>query len=452
VTLKIPILTPPSTALRSSQNVYWKLGQITQGRVADSNRANPTVNIAGSNYQVTSNLQLAQGESLILKVSGVSPQVEFSIISRAERNVGNSDVASVILQDKFLHKPAITNRNMNTSLANLISLLHASSSSPVPPATALLIELMKSRLIHAGGLTNPKLIQNSLLGGSLLVGRPSDSKALGGGLLDLLRQITDSLESHQRSSAQRLSIGVKYQQALGMSLYLSSDVNFLRNFTRDVEEQYANLLSLRNKTQEDMQQHAYRLLAELPVLFKNHVESVSIRFFDKKPGGKKRPDGKDCGVDFEFELSSGKIYTRILIVDSLVYFFVGCERNSTVKHLLADRDSLERRLCTYGLKLKGLRISVHDGYLPIDLELPRIESQQEEGQMENIVLPASTAREEESTRTLLHAVYTEGKMPELEEFALRINNHDVEVTSEIPTHLYCAMACFFAQLYEAEKN
>jgi len=150
--------------------------------------------------------------------------------------------------------------------------------------------------------------------------------------------------------------------------------------------------------------------------------------------------------------SSGKIYTRILVIDSLVYFFVGCEKNSTVDHLMASKNSLERRLYNYGLKLTGLTISVHDGYLTIDLYSPETKNQQEAEQIESTTLPASAATTDELTRIQLHKVCTEGKMPELEEFALRINNHDVEVTSEIPTHLYCAMACFFAQLYEADKD
>jgi hypothetical protein len=217
VTLHIPTLWSPNTVQIGSQGADWKHGQITQGRVVIGNHASSSVNIAGTNYQVTSNLQLAQGESLLLKVSGVSPQLEFSIISRASTNVGYCDVKSVILSDKFLHNSVVANRNINTSLANLISLLHSSSSSPVPPAIALLIDSMRSRIVREGGLTNPKLIERSLLGSSLVMNKTSSSKTLDGGLLVLLQQIADSLES-QRSSTQRIPAGVKYQHALGMSL------------------------------------------------------------------------------------------------------------------------------------------------------------------------------------------------------------------------------------------
>ncbi|PCI81661.1 MAG: hypothetical protein COB20_01540 [SAR86 cluster bacterium] len=437
----------PNAARIGSQSADWKLGQITQGRVANSNRANPSINIAGTNYQVASNLQFSQGESLLLKVSGVSPQLEFSIISRARRNVGNSDVASVILPDKFLHNSPAANRNINSSLTNLISLLHASSSSPVPSATALLIDSMRSRIVREGGLTNPKLIENSLLSNSLLMSSPSDSKALGGGLLDLLKQIASSLEN-QRNSAGRIPAGMKYQQALGMSLYLSGDINFLGTFTREVEEQFANLLNLRNRTQEDMQQHAYRLLAELPVLFRNQVKSISIRYLGKKSGGKREFDGTGCGVDFEFEFSNGKIYTRILITGSSVRLSVGCEKISTAEYLNTSKNSLEERLSNYGLNLKGFTAVVHDGYLSLDTDAPDTKNLHEAEQMKNIVSPTSTERTDEATRIELRNVYTEGKIPKLEEFALQINNQDVEVTSEIPAQLYCAMACFFAQLFE----
>ena len=332
-------------------------------------------------------------------------------------------------------------------MTNLISLLHASSSSPVPPATALLIDSMRSRILLAGGLTSPKLVESSLLGSSLLIDRSSDTRAVEGGLLGLLKQIADSLES-QRNSIHRIPAGVKYQQALGMSLYLSSDVNFLATFTREVEEQYANLLNLRNRTQEDMQQHPYRLMAELPVLYRNQVESLSIRFFKKNSGEKKEFDEADCGVDFEFEFSSGRIYTRILIANSSVCLFVGCEKNSTVEYLTRSKNSLEERLRNYGLKLKGFRIAVHNGYLAPDTDPTDTKNQQEARQMQNHVLPVSTERTDEETRIQLRNVHADGKIPILEEFALRRDTQNIAVTSEIPEQLYCAIACFFAQLFE----
>lgn len=451
MTLKIPTLTMPDTALRDSQSADWKLGQVIQGRVADNNRGNPSINIAGNNYQVTSNLQFSQGESLLLKVSGTSPQLEFSIISRPSRDVGNSAATSTILSDKFLHSSLAANRNLTASLTNLIGLLHASSSSPVPPSTALLIDSMRSRIVREGGLTNPKLIENSLLGSSLLMSRSSDSNTLEGGLLSLLRQIAGSLES-QRNTIRRIPAGVRYQQALGISLYLDNDVNFLRSFTREVEEQYANLLNLRNKMQEDMQEHGYRLLAELPVLYRNQVETVSIRFFGKKAGRKKGFDETDCSVDFHFEFNSGEIHTRILIKNSLIYLSIGCERTGTVEYLMTNKHSLEERLYNYGLKLVEFRVAVHDGYLPLDPCPPNINNQDGLEKVENSALQASTGRTDKATRIHLHSIYAEGKIPKLEEFTLRIDTQDVGVTSEIPEQLYCAIACFFAQLFEGEMK
>jgi len=451
VTLHIPTLSALNTAQIGSQSTHWELGQVTQGRVAVGNRANPSINIAGTNYQVTSNLQLAPGESLLLKVSGVSPQLEFSIISRTSTNVGNSGVSSVILSEKFLHDSVAANRNINTSITNLISLLHTSSSIPVPPAIALLIDSMRSRIVRKDGLANPKLLEKSLLSSSLLMSKTSGSKALDGGLLGLLKQIADSLES-QRNSSQRVPAGVKYQQALGMSLYLSSEANFLGSFTREVEEQHANLLNLRNRIQEELQQHPYRLLAELPVLFKNQVKSISIRYYEKKSGGENKPEKSDSdyGVDFEFEFDYGKIFTRILIANSLVFLSVGCEKKNTAEHFSRSKNALGERLISYGLKLNKLTVAVHDGYLPLDTDSLEIENECELEKIEHPVFPDSAEQTDEETRTKLRTAHAEGKLPDLEEFALRINAHDIGVTSEIPEQLYCAMACFFAQLFEGK--
>gem|GEM_PF-4483984 len=449
MTLKIPTLTALNTARIGSHSGDWKIGQITQGRVTDSNRANPSINIAGSNYQVTTSLQLAQGESLLLRVSAVSPQLEFAIISHTSRNVGNTAASAVTLQDKFLHNSPAANRNINASLSNLVGLLHESPSSPVPPAIALLINSLRSRIIRAGGLTNPKLIENSLLGSSLLIRRTSDTNIPNGGLLSLLKQIADSL-GNQRSSIRRVPAGMKYQQGLGMMLYLNSDVDSLGRFTREVEEQYSNLANLRNRAQEDMQHHAYRLLAELPVLYRNQVESVSIRFFEKNREEKEEFDESDCGVDFKFEFGSGKICTKILIINSSVFLSVGCENGSTVEYLTTSINSLEERLYNYGLKLKEFRAEVHDGYLALDIDSTNAGNPNEAKQLLSHVLPTFAERTDEETRNQLLNAYAEGTIPALKEFVLRINTQEVGVTSEIPAQLYCAMACFFAQLFEQE--
>jgi hypothetical protein len=295
------------------------------------------------------------------------------------------------------------------------------------------------------------MIENSLLGSSLLMNKISSSKTLDGGLLVLLQQIADSLEC-QRSSTQRIPAAVKYQQALGMSLYLSGDVNFLGTFTREVEEQHANLLNLRNRTQEDMQQHAYRLLSELPVLFKNQVKSISIRYYEKESGEEKQSVEPDCdyGVDFEFEFDHGKIYTRILIANSEVCLYVGCAKSYTAEHFITSKNSLGEKLISYGLKFKQLIVAVHDGYLPFDVDPLDLKNRNTYQKMQHNVFSGSNQGRDEETRIQLRNAYAEGKMPDLEEFALRINSRDVGVTSEISEQLYCAMACFFAQLFEEE--
>jgi hypothetical protein len=221
---------------------------------------------------------------------------------------------------------------------------------------------------------------------------------------------------------------------------------------REVEEQHANLLNLCNRTQEDMQQRAYRLLAELPVLFKNQVKSISIRYYEKKSGEEKISAEPDCdyGVDFEFEFNHGKIYTRILIANSEVRLSVGCAKSDTAEHFITSKNSLGEKLISYGLKFKKLIVAVHDGYLPFDVDPLKLKNSNTHQMTQHNVFPDSNQGRGEETRIQLRNAYAEGKMPDLEEFALRTNSQDVGVTSEIPEQLYCAMACFFAQLFEEE--
>jgi len=245
---------------------------------------------------------------------------------------------------------------------------------------------------------------------------------------------------------------VKYQQALGLSLYLSGELNFLRSLTREVDEQYSNLLNLRNKSQEDMQQHAYRLMAELPVLFRNHVKSISIRFLARKAGETKEPAATDCCVEFEFEFGNGKIYTRITIEGTAVSFSIGCEQEATAGYLAASKMPLGERLSSYGLSLSELTVVSQDDYLPRDFEISEVECEELVATKQDMAPPASAETNDETTRLQLREILAEGKMPDLEEFSLRIDNHDVAATHGIPAHLYCTMACFFAQLFEAEED
>lgn len=449
MTLKIPLPSAASITLgMGKHSTGWKLGQITQGRVANSNHANPSINIAGTNYQLTSSLQFAPGESLLLKVSEVSPQLQFSVISRTANNVGNNDVAAVVLPDKFLQNSPTSNSNINTSLTNLLQLLH-SNSSQIPPATALLIDAMKNRMLRENGLIHPKLIERSLLSNSILMNNSSESRALDGGLLNLLEQIVNSLES-QKNSIKQVPTGAKYQQALAMMLYLSSDMDFLEKFTREVGEQYSKLLNLRNNTQEDMQQYAYRLLAELPVLYKNQAKSVSMRFFEKSSKERTGTKEIDCGVEFEFDFNNGRIYTKVHILASAVYISLGCERHETAEYFSASKHSLAEKLLNYGLNLKTFQVAVQGDYLPlstdsVDMEFQQIEDQQEER------FSRFVEKEDEEIRNRLHNAYLEDKVPDLEEYTLHIENQNVAVTSKIPEQLYCAMACFFAQLLEAKN-
>ncbi|GJM11621.1 MAG: hypothetical protein DHS20C12_00240 [Pseudohongiella sp.] len=240
-----------------------------------------------------------------------------------------------------------------------------------------------------------------------------------------------------------------------MSLYLSSDANSLNGFSRNVEEQCAKLMNLREGTLNLMQHDAYRLLAELPFLFRNRVESISIRFMKRKAKGETESaeaDETECGVEFEFGFDDGKLYTRILIDESQVSVSVGCDNNDTVEYLSASKVGLEERLNSYGLDLCVFSVSIHDDYLPLDQESIDMAIGVHGAATRKAIASIDERRTDEATRAQLRDIYTEGRMPALEEFSLNVSNQDLDAVNGIPEQLYCAMACFFAQLYETELN
>ncbi len=438
-----------SLSAASGRSETWQLGQMVRGSVTGDSRVNPTVSIGGNNYRLSSDLQFSQGESLLLRVKELSPRIELSLVSRSRDSGRPSAATTIFLTDKILQASLPTHRSISSSLSSLVGLLQASSASALPPATALLIETMKNRLIKPQGLTIPEHLERSVSSSSLLTGRFTGTPTPNDGLLSLLQQIANALE-HESQLAHRLPAGVKYQQALGMSLYLISEMNLLRSLSRVVNEQYARLSLLRNTAQQDLEQQAYHLFAELPVLFKNRIDSVSLRFLKKRPGDRKTAETVDCSVEFEFEFEGGRINARILILGSSASFSVECERPGTAISLEMGKNPLARRLEHYGLRLEEFSVSIQEDSLPCETVSNEAIRCYEKLQPEEAG-HAACFRTDEATRVQLRKIVAEGMMPELEEFALRIDRHHVQTCKEIPTYLYCAMACLFAQLFETQK-
>lgn len=448
---KIPTLFSPTLETQGAKNTPWKLGQEVHGRVVNGLRGNPVVNIAGSNYWLKSALRFNQGELLMLKVAGLSPTVKFSIINRSSTPPRGNDATSIILSDKFLHGKTVAAQNLSSSLNSFINLLHTHSSQSLPPPTMLLINSLRNKLLKSNGLTNPKLIQNSFIKGSLLIANQtltSNSQIAAGGLLPLLMQIVSSLKNDS-INRRKLLTGLNYKSALGLSLYQDKDTEILRNFTRQVEEQHLNLKKLRAGAQEDMQLQAYRLLVELPIIFKNHIRSISVRVLNQRAGKTSKTTNETCSAEFEFELKeNGKVYVRIFILKSIVSFFIGCEVSEVSNNLKAKKNILEERLNLYGLQLGELKCHINDGHLALGTEHYQQHSEQEAQHTKAQEQEILTATIEDPTRLQLQEAYSQGGIPELEEFSMCINNNEAVINAEIPEYLYCAMAAFFAQLLE----
>ena len=422
------------------------------GTVVGSGKGNSIVSIGGNNYWLNSPLQFGQGEALMLKVAGLTPLVHFSLINRIRKNVGNSEVSTTSSSDKILQGLAGSDRNLNSSLTGLISLLHFGSNQPLPQPTLQLIESMRRQLLRSGGLTNPSLIRHSVLNGSLVTtGQDSGGKMPESGLQSLLQQIVDSLAMH-RGAVGKLPVPGNYQRALGLSLYQSDDGDLLRSFTRNVEEQYLNLANSRNRHQDEMQQQPYRLFVELPVVFKDHIRSISIRFSDSKRGDSKDSSDNICSAEFELELqSAGHVYVRISIQGTEVTYRIGCENERVAIHLARCEKAIVEALEAYGLTLYSFHCEMSNGHLSPETTQSQI--QEPGGLQHGIVLgeranPAST---DESLRRRMREAHEQGKVPVLDEFELQIDSQTVPLDTEMPVELYCAMASLFVQLLEMEK-
>tara|TARA_R110002073_G_scaffold131684_2_gene278375 strand:+ start:706 stop:1983 length:1278 start_codon:yes stop_codon:yes gene_type:complete len=422
------------------------------GKVVGSGKGNSIVSIGGNNYWLNSPLQFAQGESLMLRVAGLTPMVHFSLVNRIRKNVGNGEVSTMSPTEKLLQGFAESGRSLNNNLTSLISLLHFGSNQALPQATLALIDSLRRRLLKSGNLSNPSLIRHSVLNGSLVStgkGAPSASNASGTGLQYLLHQIVDSLAMH-RGAVGKSPIMGNYQQALGLSSYQSIDGDLLKSFTRNVEEQYLNITNSKTKPQDELQLQPYRLVVELPVVFKDHIRSITIRFAGRKHSNKKESKEDVCSAEFELELQdNGFVFVRISILGTNVSIHIGSENEHVATHLEDCEMALARALDAYGLNLEVFRTEVKNGHLsPEPAANPKSVKPESGIARDELSDPTST---DEALRHRLHEAYDQGQMPELDEFKLQLDNQPVPIDTEIPVELYCAMASLFVQLLEIEK-
>lgn len=450
----IPNLSNYPSIPKGTANPGWKIGEIMPGKIVSNGKGNSIVNIAGNNYWLNSPLNFKQGESLMLRVAGLSPMIHFSLVNRVRENVGNTEALNMSAQEKVLQNLAASDRNLNSSVTNLISLLHFGSTQTLPPATLQLLDAMRRRLLKSSGLGNPSLIRHSVLNGSIVNGGStalSSAAAGDNGLQSLLHQLVDSL-TLQRNGAGALPALANYRAALGVAQYLSNDGDLLRSFTRSAEEQYLNLTTSKSKSQEEMPFPPYRLFVELPVVFKDHISSISIRFAH---GGRKSTEESSeeaCSVEFELDLPAcGRIYTSISILKASVTYYIGCERERVAFHLSHRDAAVAESLVAYGLRLGEYRCEVREGHLAPDAG-PHTEGDADAAKpaMPHVE-DSDIAAIDESLRKRLHEAHDRGHMPELKEFNLQIDQQPVVLETEIPVELYCAMAAFFVQLLEIEN-
>lgn len=442
---------PPRTTV--SLNPSWKLGDIMQGRVVGNGKGNAIVNIRGNNYWLNSPLQFSQGESLMLKVAGLTPMVHFTLVNRIRKNVGNSEVMSMNATDKILQSSNNADRGMNSSLTSLISLLHFGSTQALPQATLELIDSLRRRLLRSSGLMNPSLIRHSILNGSLVSSRhgaAGTAQPAESGLQLLLAQIVDSLAVHKDAVGKFPVVG-NYKHALGISLYQSSDGDVLKSFTRSVEEHYQNLCNSKPKPQEEMLMQPYRLAVELPILFKEQIRSLTIRFDDRKRREKQNSNDDACSAEFELELGScGFVYARISIENMKASFLVGCEQERVAVHLGRCEKAITEALDVYGLMLEEFRCDIKNGHLSLE-PVPRKKSQN--GMLEKAIdrgAQRTPIQTEESLRQKMHEAHDQGQVPELDQFTLQLNNKKAPAGTNIPVELYCAMSSLFVQLLEVD--
>lgn len=439
---------------KGAANTGWKIGEIMPGKIVSSGKGNSIVSIGGNNYWLNSALSFKQGESLMLRVAGLSPMIHFSLVNRVRENVGNNEAVNLSAQEKVLQSLAGSDRSLNSSVTNLISLLHFSSTQSLPPATLQLLDAMRRRLLKSSGLGNPSLIRHSVLNGSIVNGGSAalSSAAAGeSGLQSLLHQLVDSL-AIQRNGAGALPALANYRAALGVAQYLSNDGDLLRSFTRSAEEQYLNITNSRSKTQEELPFPPYRLFVELPVLFKDHVSSISIRFVHGGRKSREEPSEEACSVEFELDLPAcGQIFTSISIREASVTYYIGCARERVAFHLSHRDAAVAESLVAYGLGLSEFRCEVHEGHLAPDAG-PHTERDAGPAQpSDSPDADCDIAAIDESLRKRLREAHDQGQMPELKEFNLQIDKQPVVLETEIPVELYCAMAAFFVQLLEIEN-
>lgn len=441
-------------APKGVQSLGWQVGQIKPAQISPGALGQTIVNIDGKAFNVSSSVQLPLGDVVMLRVAELYPAIVLALVKRTQGNVRNSDASTVVLSEKFSQGILSSETNARGQLSSLIAMLHFNSSLPLPPATTVLIDALRRRLTRPDKLIQPQQLKAALSNDSLQISTSNtSSRAANSGLAAILMGIAASLES--KSLTRQYPLGtLGYRQSMGLDLYGESDKEQLKAFSRRVHEQVSNLIALKQLAHEDMQQKICRLLIELPVLDRDQIKSLRVRFFERRSKSKQEPDSSQSSVEFEFELiDCGLIHARIELYDTAAVLSIACENVEFAESIRSAEASLSGRLMAYGLYLQEYEVTIGSAIPNSKAENPtqRGESSSlSESPIEDSYDDMTTS--DEYTRKLLQDAFSQGAIPDLNEFTLEQDRQVVNTGTEIPENLYCAMAVLFATLFQLNRT
>ena len=107
--------------LQAGKSPAWKLNQELQATVIATKANQTRLRIEGQTFETQTAIALKPGQSLLIKVVSLEPQISFALINPATRESGATAHQSVVISEKLVQMESTRTRSGIADLMNLIN-------------------------------------------------------------------------------------------------------------------------------------------------------------------------------------------------------------------------------------------------------------------------------------------------------------------------------------------
>jgi hypothetical protein len=366
--LDLPRLRSALTGFtQAGKSPAWKLNQELQATVIATKANQTRLRIEGQTFETQTAIALKPGQSLLIKVVSLEPQISFALINPATKESGATAHQSVVISEKLVQMESARTRSSIADLINLINNHSASALRSLPSGSPDLLAALQKQAITKGQLSDPGKLKLAVEDSGLLFESKVDARTKGDQTLG--RSINGDLKGQLLKLMGALGAGISpvalgagrsaEAEAFGITQYRNNEQNALNTrllLLNRTEQALTQISTNQGRTLHETQQGSLRWLFELPVNFGSYSTSIPLFISHGRANIEEIGELNLWKASFTVDLPrTGKIEVEISIHKDSVYVVIGCEQGATRTELERHAPVLMKNLGLNDLQLASLR-------------------------------------------------------------------------------------------------